>query len=84
MPKQYLPDFRKQIISSIQNGLPMLEARQRYQIASSTLYRWVKEYGQTDTDVSIVNYTTLQQKNQQLDHILQIIRLSSVIEEITL
>jgi len=84
MPKQYLLEFREEIISSVQNGLPMLKASQRYQVSPSTLYRWVKEYGQVDTGFSIADYTILQQKSQRLEHILQIIRLSAIIEEVPL
>ncbi len=81
MPKQYLLEFRKQIISSVQNGQPILKASQRYQVSPSTLYRWVKEYGHTGTDFSIADYTTLQQKNKRLEHLLQIIQLSGIVEE---
>ena len=82
MSKQYLPEFRNQVIRSIQNGLPVLEASQRYQVSPSTLYRWFKEYEQTDSNFSIADYTTLQRKGQRLEHILQIIRLSDIIEEV--
>lgn len=44
----------------------------------------MKECGQADVDFSITDYTTLQRKNQQLEHILQIIRLSGIIEEVPL
>lgn len=44
----------------------------------------MKEYGQTDTDFSITNYTTFQRKVQRLEHILQIISLFGIIEEVPL
>lgn len=84
MPKQHLPEFRTQAVLAIQNGLPIHEVSRRFSVAQSTLYRWIKEYGQTNADFFIADYTTLQRKNQRLDHILQIIRLSAIIEEIPL
>lgn len=84
MPKQYLPEFKQQAVLSIQNGVSIAEAGHKYQIAKSTLYRWMKECGQTDTDFSITDYTTLQRKSQRLDHILQIIHLSGIIDEVPL
>jgi len=83
MPKQYLPDFRKQIVSSIQNGLPILETSQRYQVSPSTLYRWIKD-ATPQAEFSIADYTTLQRKSQQLAHILQIIRLAGIIDDVPL
>ncbi len=83
MPKQYLPEFRQQIVLSIQNGQAIAEISQRYQVAQSTLYRWMKDAA-PEAEFSTADYTTLQRKNQRLDHILQIIRLSAIIEEVPL
>lgn len=84
MPQQYSLEFKSQVVLTIQNGLPTAEASQRYQVAQSTLYRWGKEYGQTDSNLSAPDYTTLQRKGQRFDHILQIIRLSGIMEEVSL
>lgn len=84
MPKQYSLEFKSQVVLAVQKGLPIKKASQRYQVAQSTLYRWMKECGKTDTGFSITDHTTLQRKNQRLDHILQIIRLSAIVEEVPL
>ena len=84
MPKQYSAEFRNQVVLAIQKGLSIVDASQRYDTAPSTLYRWMKECGQVDDDFSIPNYTTLQRKSQRLEHILQIIHLSGIIEEVSL
>ncbi len=39
MPKQYLLEFKKQVALSIQNGIPITEAKQKYQVFLNTLYR---------------------------------------------
>ncbi len=83
MPKQYLPEFKSQVVLAIQKGLPIVAASQQYNVVQSTLYRWMRDAVPT-TDLSIIDYTTLQRKSQQLNHILQIIRLSTIIEEVPL
>lgn len=70
MPIQYLPEFRNQVVIAVQNGLPIPETSQKYQVAQSTIYRWINKCGQADTDFSITDYTTLQQKSQRLEHVL--------------
>lgn len=84
IPQQYLLEFKSQVVFAVQQGLPIKTASQRYNIAQSSLYRWMKEYEQADTDFSLPDYTTLQRKIQRLDHILQIIRLSGIVEEVPL
>lgn len=83
MPKQYLPEFKSQVVLAIQKGIPILDASQRYHVAQSTLYRWIRDAELANGSPNL-NYTTLQQKRQRLEHILQIIRLSSIIEEVPL
>lgn len=83
MPKQYPLEFRQQVVLAIRNGLTIIEASQRYRIAQSTLYRWEKDTILT-TNISTADYTTLQRKSQRFDHILQIIRLSTIIDEVPL
>lgn len=83
MPKQYPLEFRQQVVLAIRNGLTIIEASQRYRIAQSTLYRWKKDTILT-ANISTADYTTLQRKSQRFDHILQIIRLSTIIDEVPL
>lgn len=83
MPKQYPLEFRQQVVLAIRNGLTIIEASQRYRIAQSTLYRWEKDTILT-ANISTADYTTLQRKSQRFDHILQIIRLSTIIDEVPL
>lgn len=83
MPKQYPLEFRQQVVLAIRNGLTIIEASQRYRIAQSTLYRWEKDTILT-ANISTADYTTLQRKSQRFDHILQIICLSTIIDEVPL
>lgn len=83
MPKQYPLEFKQHVVLAIRNGLRIIEASQRYRIAQSTLYRWVKDTI-LPTNISTADYTTLQRKSQRFDHILQIIRLSTIIDEVSL
>lgn len=83
MPKQYSPEFKSQVVLAVQKGLPIETASQRYQVAPSTLYRWLSDVGPANSSLA-PDYTTLQHKCQRLDHILQIIRLSGIVEEVLL
>ncbi len=84
MPKQYLPEFKKQVVLSIQNGLSVCEASQRYKVSLNTLYRWMEDFEPADGKLSTTDYTTLQRQNNRFEHILQIIRLSAIIENVPL
>lgn len=86
MPKQYQEEFKKQVIAVCQNGLPIVDASQKYHVAQSTLYRWVKEYSVENTDepYTLADYKAQRQQAEWLDHLLQIIRLSNIIEEVPL
>lgn len=84
MPKQYTSEFRKQVILSCQNGLSIPDASRKYRVASSTLYRWLKEADPVADQYTAAEYNMLQQKNVRLNHVLQIIQLSGLIEETSL
>ncbi len=43
MPKQYLPEFKSQVVLAIQKGLPIVAASQQYDVVQSTLYRWMRD-----------------------------------------
>jgi len=61
--------------------LSIWDASQRYQAAQSTLCRWLRDAELADGSLA-PDYTTLQRKNQWLEHISQIIYLSGIIEEV--
>lgn len=84
MPKQYMPEFKKQVVLACQNGLSILGASQKYYIAQSTLYRWLKEAELIGGLYTVVEYNMLQHKSLRYDHILQVIHLSGIIEEVPL
>ena len=79
MLKQYLLEFKSQVVLTIPKEMPIPDASQRYHIAQSTLYRWTRDAELANGSPS-PDYTTLQRKSQRLEHILQIIRLSAIIE----
>jgi len=58
MPKRYLSEFKSQVVLSVQGGLSISEAIQRYKVAQSTLYRWIKE-AKLSVGLPDPDYTTL-------------------------
>lgn len=81
MPKQYSKEFKKQVVSSYQNGITIPDLSQRFQISRSTLYRWAKEYVPTGQGEEVINLNMLQRRYERLEHILQIIRLSGLVDQ---
>lgn len=81
MPKQYPEEFKTQVVLSYQNGISIPELSQRFQISQSALYRWMKEYVSIDQSERPINLNVLQRQYERLEHILQIIRLSGLIDQ---
>lgn len=79
MPKQYLSAFRDQVVTSCQNGLPIDDASQKFSVARSTIYRWLKESQSSNALCAIPDYHTIQCQHTRLNHLLQIIQLSASI-----
>ena len=81
MPKQYPTEFKRQIVSLCRGGMPMSDAGEKFNVAISTLYRWLKEYGPSSEGHTAVEYNTLQRQNTRLNHLLEIIALSQIIDD---
>lgn len=81
MPKQHSEELKKQVVLSYQSGITIPNLSQRFQISQSTFYRWIKEYLPTDRGENLVNPNMLQRQYERLEHILQIIRLSGLIDQ---
>lgn len=62
MPKRYALEFRKQVLFACQNGLSIPNVGEKYCIAKSILYRWLKEVELIGNQYATVDYNTLQQK----------------------
>ena len=83
MPKQYSIEFKRQIVQFCKEGASIKDASQKYKIAKSTIYRWVKETPPA-VNQNALDYNTLLRRHTRYDHILQIIRLSGVIDDVPL
>ncbi|MEI3100935.1 MAG: helix-turn-helix domain-containing protein [Oscillospiraceae bacterium] len=81
MPKQYPLEFKTQVVQACKQGLSIPDASERCQVAKSTLYRWMQEIHLTEDESTAVDYPALQRQNARLGHLLQIIRLSKLIDE---
>ena len=81
MPKQYLLEFKVQVVQTCKQGLSIPDASEKYQVAKSTLYRWMQEIHLIKDERTAVDYPVLQRQNTRLGHLLQIIRLSNLIDE---
>lgn len=84
MPKQYSSEFKIQVVYAYWNGLSISDASQKYHVAQSTLYRWIKDLELTSGDFSVTDYNTLQRQHDRVNRILQVIRRSYIIDEVPL
>ena len=82
MPKQYPSAFRKEVIHLHKNGMTIKNVARKYNIAPSTVYRWLKSNPTGSSDMP--NYQTLSKQKERQDHIIEIIRLSGIIDAVPL
>ena len=71
--KRYTDEFKKQIVNLVNNGKPAMEISKEYNIAISTVHKWVSYYNnsgsfkakdnKTEKDI---NLEKLQKENQRL------------------
>lgn len=80
MPKKYPLEFKRQLVDLCRNGVPMSDVGKKFNVAISTLYRWLKEYGPSAESYTAAEYSTLQRQNARLNHLLEIIALSQIID----
>lgn len=82
MPKKYSPEVKNKVIQSYQSGLRIDTVVQNYGIAFSTVYRWIKEYKTTCSNTEpIQNYQMLRKQKERLEHLIEIIGLSGILDE---
>lgn len=81
MPKRYSEELKKKVIKDYQSGISICDVSQIFGIAISTVYRWLKELGNESIPSKD---TVLFHKKEHLEHVLEIIRLSSLIDEVPL
>ena len=82
MPKKYPEEFKKQIVVSYQNGTSIQKLCQKHRIAQSTLYRWLREASTDAEGHTLADYKTLEKENARMSHLLQIVRLSEIIQSV--
>lgn len=81
MPKKYPEEYKRKIMQDYQNGVPIQEIGRTNNVAISTIYHWLKDY---EDEIPIPHYATLLRKKEHLKHVLEVIRLSSLIDEVPL
>ena len=82
MPMQYPEEFKKQVTAICVAGTPLATISKKYHISLNTLYRWRNEYQQEEDQSATKDYSTLCHQHKRQDHILQIIRLSNIIDDV--
>ena len=86
MPKKYSEEQRKEIITTYQSGLPVATICEKYHVAPSTIYRWLKDVETAPIEAHALSpdIRKLAFHKERLEHILEIIQLSTLIDEVPL
>lgn len=78
MPKKYSEEYKRKIMQDYQNGVPIQDIGRINNVAISTIYRWLKDY---EDETPAPHYAALLRKKEHLEHVLEVIRLSGLIDE---
>lgn len=81
MPKKYSEEYKQNIIQDYQNGVTIQKISQINNVAISTIYRWLKDY---EDETPVPHYAALLRKKEHLEHVLEVIHLSGLIDEVPL
>lgn len=81
MPKKYSEEYKQKIMQDYQNGVSIQEIGPSNNVAISTIYRWLKDY---KDETPVPHYAALLRKKEHLEHVLEVIRLSGLIDEVPL
>lgn len=85
MPKKYPEERVKQLVVLFENGHAVEELCQTYQIAQSTIYRWIMEQQSIvvgDKSYSLTEFNRILRQKERTEHLLEIIRLSNLIADV--
>lgn len=81
MPKRYPEEYKQRIIQNYQNIIPIQKTSLDNSVAISTVYRWLKD---CEEEIPDPHYLALLHKKEHLNYVLEIIRLSGLIDEVSL
>ncbi len=87
MPKQYSEEFRKQVIAHYGKHHSLAMSAEKYHVAASTVNRWVNDYanlGTQEDQFTLTEYKALKHRCERNAHLLEIIRLSKLLDEVDL
>ncbi len=87
MPKQYSEEFRKQVVAFYEKKQSITLAAEKYNVGTSTVARWVNDYtihGPLEEQFTLSEFKELKRKYTRSQHLLEIIKLSKVFDEIDL
>ena len=87
MPNKYPEEIKKQVVQSYKDGQPVSEISKELQIPFGTVYRWIDEYRScisNDFNFTPAKFKALSRQLERANHLLRIIQLSKLIDEVPL
>lgn len=87
MPKEYTKEFRKQVVACYEKEQSLTYVAEKYSVATSTVARWVNDYtihGPLEEQFTLSEFKELKRKYARCQHLLEIIKLAKLLDEVDL
>ncbi|MBE7048183.1 MAG: IS3 family transposase [Ruminococcaceae bacterium] len=87
MPKKYSDEFKKQVIAYYDKQHSIIQTAEKYNVAISSVARWINDYtirGSLEESFTLSEFKTLQRKYERTQHLLEIIKLTKLLDEVEL
>lgn len=87
MPKKYSDEFKKQVIAYYDKQHSIIQTAEKYNVAISSVARWINDYtirGSLEESFTLSEFKTLQRKYERIQHLLEIIKLTKLLDEMEL
>ena len=87
MPKKYSDEFKKQVIAYYNKQHSIIQVAEKYNVAPSSVARWINDYtmrGSLEESFTLSEFKALQRKYERTQHLLEIVKLTKLLDEVEL
>lgn len=87
MPKKYSDEFKKQVIAYYDKQHTIIQTAEKYNVAPSSVARWINDYtlrGSLEESFTLSDFKALKRKYERTSHLLEIIKLTKLLDEVEL
>lgn len=87
MPKKYSDEFKKQVIAYYDKQHTIIQTAEKYNVAPSSVARWINDYtlrGSLEESFTLSDFKALKRKYERTSRLLEIIKLTKLLDEVEL